>query len=142
MTPEITLDGVLSACTPAVLALLAYLSALLTKFFNTKTEEMKTRANDTKLSRYISVLNGIVTNVVVSLNSSMVDELKKANEDGKLTIAEIQEIKNRALDTILEQVSEDMYNALTAVLGDVRLYLSNLIDRRVEEVKVDITKVS
>lgn len=137
---EFNVETVLSLLSPVLIALLTWATTMLKKLIDTKTAELKAKNTNATLMTYIDLLKDITTNVIVSLNSSVVDDLKKASSDGKLTIEEAEEIKNKAIKKIVAQLSDDVVATLTIGVGDLNEYISNLIDKRVEDVKAINTK--
>lgn len=132
------LEGLGTACVPLALAVIGYISAFLAKFINAKKEEIQSKTNNEKVNTYIGIAADTALRVVETLNATLVEELKAANEDGKLTQEEILEIRNTALSTITETLSEDVKNGLTTAFGDLEKYLSMLIESSLYELKLKL----
>lgn len=77
--------------------------------------------------------------VVVSLQQSVVDGLKAANEDGKLTPEEIAMVKQQALATLQQQLTEGQKKVLAAMTGDITAWLSGKIEKSLAEYKLKTT---
>ena len=129
------LEILLSAAVPAITALLLWLVSKLIKFFDTKVNEIKTRVKNETLVKYIDIVAINAKNIVMSLNQTMVEDLKAAASDGKLTKEDALNIKTKALTLLTNTVSEDMKQVLEESFGDLHAYLDTLIEKTVAEVK-------
>lgn len=104
-------------------------------FINTKVDEVQAHA---KLSKYyglneiIDQIQSVVTTVVQATNQTFVDDLKKSK---KFTKESAAEAKNKSLETAKELITEEAANAIEQVYGNVDLYLENLIENIVKELK-------
>lgn len=74
--------------------------------------------------------------VVVSLQQSVVDGLKAASEDGKLTPEEIASIKQQALTALQLQLTEGQKKILATMTGDITAWLSGKIEKSLAEYKL------
>lgn len=129
------LDAIVTASIPVILALITYAAALATKFINAKREEITTKTKNDKIKLYTNLVSENAINVVQTLNSTLVDELKKANADGKLTEEEILEIRDLAAKMLMTTLTDDAKEILTQVFGDLDEYLTMLIESTVYKVK-------
>jgi hypothetical protein len=67
----------------------------------------------------VDILAQTVTNTVKSLQTTLVQELQKANEDGVLTQEEKNHIKQVAIDSIKNQLAAGTKELLKYVYGDL-----------------------
>jgi len=129
------LEYMLSAAVPAFTIILVWCANKLTKFLDAKSEEAKAKTDNETLKTYIDIINDNAVNVVQSLNNTLVDGLKNASEDGKLTADEAIEIKDKAVDMLIDTLSEDITEMISKVFGDAEEYLGNVIEKTVCNVK-------
>lgn len=128
-------EVILSIVAPAITILLSYGAKLLTDYINDKREEIKTRVKNEKTKTYVDLVADNAMNVVQTLNQTLVQDLKAASEDGKLTKDDAILIKNNALDMLKNTLSEDIRELLGEVFGDTDVYLSNVLEKVVCQVK-------
>ena len=101
----------------------------------------KIKDETTKLSKYgfnlddinfsIEMLENIVVHIVQSFNQTVVDDIRKKSADGHLTIEEASEIKNAAIERIMNTVSGDLLKAVESVYGDPEAYIAACIESTV-----------
>lgn len=130
-----TLETVLATVVPAVAVLFAWCVKLLTEFVKAKTTEIKTKTNNDTIKTYVDMVSDNALNVVETLNQTLVDGLKAASADGKLTQEEITEIKTQAVNMLADTLSDDAKEVLTKAFGDIEKYLDIVIQRAVCKVK-------
>lgn len=87
-------------------------------------------------------VEGIVTKVVRYLNQTIVDKMKEASEDGKLTDDQINEIQNKALDLIYKLLDSSTIDSLISKYGEnYTEYIKILIENSVVDAKNDDLKI-
>ena len=87
-------------------------------------------------------VEGIVTKVVRYLNQTIVDKMKEASEDGKLTDEQINEIQNKALDLIYKLLDSSTIDSLISKYGEnYTEYIKILIENSVVDAKNDDLKI-
>ena len=87
-------------------------------------------------------VEGIVTKVVRYLNQTIVDKMKEASEDGKLTDEQINEIQNKALDLIYKLLDSSTMDSLISKYGEnYTEYIKILIENSVVDAKNDDLKI-
>ena len=96
-----------------------------------KIEDDKTR--DMILLAFSNVKD-VVSNAVIAAETTTVAELKKANEDGKLSKEDGQYVFNAVKDKVITQVSDDTKTAMTTVIGDFDSYVENLIHAQLAQI--------
>jgi hypothetical protein len=111
------------------------LATFIVKWVNAQAEQIKAKTNQEKINHYIDILNDTVAEVVVSLNASTVDALKAAAADGKLTVEEITDIKENAIDTIFSILGNTGIEVLQLAFDDLEELIAVKIDKAVENVK-------
>lgn len=107
----------------------------ITEFINAKVDNIQ---KTTKLAEYeklnivIDHVQSAMTTIVQSVNQVFVDDLKKSK---KFTKESAMEAKNKALEMAKEMLTEEAANAIEQVYGNVDLYLENLVESAVKELK-------
>lgn len=107
----------------------------ISDFINTKIDEVQANAQISKydgLNRIIDQVQSVVTTVVQATNQTFVDDLKKSKQ---FTTESAIEAKNKSLKMAKELITEEAANAIEQVYGNVDLYLENLIENIVKELK-------
>lgn len=85
-----------------------------------------------KLNTIIDQVQNVVTTVVQSVNQTFVSDLKKSK---KFTKESAIEAKNKALEVAKELITEEAATAIEQVYGNVDVYLDNLVESIVIELK-------
>lgn len=84
-----------------------------------------------------------VRDVVISLNETVVKEVKKAAEDGKITAEEGKMIFQTAVDSLKKQLSEDIQKKISLVVGDIDSWIKSVVESVLKEEKMfDINRES
>ena len=113
--------------TVAVVKITAYVNAHIDDIQkNTKLAEYEV------LNRIIDQVQIAVTTVVQATNQTFVSDLKTS---GKFTKETAIEAKNKALETAKELLTDEAANAIEQVYGNVDVYLDNVIESVVAELK-------
>lgn len=110
-----------------VLGMVAFIMKNLWRFFTGKLVN----------SESISVALTVVQDVVNYMNINVVNAVKIASADGKLTEEEAKQIKEEAINQILKILSSNMKDVLGAVFGDIGEWLSIQVDNMTEKLKND-----
>lgn len=104
-------------------------------FINSKIDEIQT---NTQLSEYkklntvIDQVQSAVTTIVQSINQTFVNDLKAS---GSFTKESATEAKNKALAMAEALITEEAANTIERVYGNVDVYLENLIESIIVELK-------
>lgn len=117
MSQEI-LNIVLSALGVVVMGLASWGVAVLTNWFNTKIK-------DKNLAMFLTKITTIITDAVKAIYQDFVEALKK---EGKFD-AEAQKVaKEKALEIIKGQLTEEMREYITSNFGDIEKWISDKIE--------------
>ncbi len=137
-----TLENVLAIGMPVIIAIIGYLAKLAELFFKKKKEEIdknmelkEKQDKDDRFLKYMGIAAENAHNIVVMLNADIVEGLKKASEDGKLTEDEIVQITQSAVLLLSNSLSDDAKDLLAEFVGDLNDYFTMLVKAKVEEVK-------
>lgn len=131
-------ETLLAACVPVATVILGWAVKLFTDFFGVKIEEIKTRLNNDKLNKYIDITYKNAELVVKDLQQTVVDELKSKSEDGKLSVEEIHEVKQSAVNRLKATLTEDIQMMLGTAFGDIDEYLGLVIEKFVVDMKSEL----
>lgn len=135
---DISLD--LTQVIIAVVTLLAgWITKELTGLWAANKEKIREGVKNDQLFKYIDLAGKTVTDVVLSLNQSVVNDMKAKAEDGKLTEEEILEIKDKALSLIQSSLSDSAVEALSTVYKDLPTVYQIWIEKAVSKSKANIT---
>lgn len=133
-------ENELALVVTAIVAVMGVLVAFGTKAFAMYAGMLKEKVKHDELKALIDRVQNTATIVVQSLNQTMVDDLKAAAEDGKLTQEEKTRIKDSALMSLLNTLNDQGKELLKETFGDLNEYLTKLIESKVGEAKKGLNK--
>lgn len=111
-----------------IIPLLTVLTTYFVKWVNAKSAEIKVNIDDAELVKYIDMLNRTITECVIATNQTYVEALK---QQGKFD-AEAQKIAFQMTSkAVLDILSEDAKEYLSAAVGDLNIYITNKIEAEV-----------
>ncbi len=116
---------------PLLGVLTTYAVALIRK----KTDEIKQTTDNELYKKYLSMLEETVINCVIATNQTYVETLKK---EGKFDMAAQKEAFERTYKAVLAILAKDAQLYLSAALGDLDKYISELIEAAVNQNKQPI----
>lgn len=122
-----------------IVPLLGILTTFLVSFIKTKKEEVlnkisadKTEEQKKTLEKYLNLVETTVVDCVQATNQTYVETLKA---EGSFD-AEAQKVAfNKTLESVLGILSDDAKEYLTEIFGDLNIYLTNLIESKVNTSK-------
>lgn len=113
-----------------VIPLLGILTKYLVDFLSAKRDEINTKVDNETTQKYINMIYETVTNCVIATNQTYVNSLKESNSFD----AEAQkEAFNKTMDSILSILSDDAKEYISAITGDINIYLTQLIEAEVNK---------
>lgn len=119
-----------------VLPILATLiTTLITILLRYLVDYVAEKYKNEKINQAMTIFKDTVYDVVMSLEQTVVSEIIKKSEDGKLTPEEKEEIKNLALEKIKSNVKPHIKATLQMVYNDLDRYLDDVLESKVKEVK-------
>lgn len=129
------LTGVLSA-------LAGFLIALAKKGFewlNAKIANVKDATYRENLKRLNTLLETTVYNVVTSLQQTVGDEIRESikNGDGEYTREDLLALKDKALDQVVNQITNTDWSMLQEIYDDLTQHVLDLIEVNVYNLKSD-----
>lgn len=121
-----------------VVSILGAYAKLTLKKIELKVQAETAKIEDDKTREMIllafSSVKDVVNNAVITAETTTVAELKKANDDGKLTKEDGDKVFATVKDKVLAQVSEDTKTALNTVIGDFDSYVEDLIHAQLAQI--------
>lgn len=116
----------------AIIPLIGVLTGILIKYINSKSTEIITQTEDAQAKKYIAMLDTTITSCVLATTQTYVDSLKKA---GKFDVEAQKTAFEMTYNAVLEVLTEDAKNYLTAFYGDLGAYMTNKIEAEVKNTK-------
>ena len=111
-----------------IVPLLGVLTTYIVKYIENKNCELQTKTDNEKQKKYLDLVTDTVEKCVVATNQTYVDSLK--NKDA----FDIESQKKAFEDTynnVMSILNEDVKKYLNTILGDLNLYVTNLIESEV-----------
>lgn len=109
----------------------------LSNYITNKSEEVKSKTDNESIKRYIEIATSTVTEVVDYLNHSVVNDLKIASQDGRLTQEEVDQIKTTARVQVMSILSAEAIQALQQVYGDINSLIDTWVVNAVTKAQND-----
>ena len=109
----------------------------LSNYITSKSEEVKSKTDNESIKRYIEIATSTVTEVVDYLNHSVVNDLKIASQDGRLTQEEVDQIKMTARVQVMSILSAEAIQALQQVYGDINSLIDTWVVNAVAKAQND-----
>lgn len=115
-----------------IIPLIGVLAGILIKYINSKSTEIIAQTEDAQAKKYIAMLDTTITSCVLATTQTYVDSLKKA---GKFDAEAQKTAFEMTYNAVLEVLTEDAKNYLTAFYGDLSAYMTNKIEAEVKNTK-------
>lgn len=112
-----------------VIPLLGILTTYLVKLIRKKNKELDEKVSNNISRKYIDMLADTITDCVVSTNQTYVDALKEANAFDKEAQKKAFEL---TYNKIMNVLTEDAKEYLTAIYGDLEIYITTKIESEVK----------
>ena len=112
--------------------ILPILAVYIVSLLKVKIKEQTVQLEDEQLEKYINSATNVISQVVLEVNQTFVDSLKKS---GKFTVESATEAKNLAVEKCKQLISENSKNAIEIMYNDFELYLNSKIEELVRENK-------
>lgn len=121
-------DLITSIFQVCIIPLLSVLTAFFVKWVNVKSNEIKVNIDDATLVKYIDMLNNTITDCVIATNQTYVEALK---QQGKFDIEAQKTAFQMTSKAVLDILSDDAKEYLTAAVGDLNVYIAKKIEAEV-----------
>lgn len=110
-------------------------TAIIIPLVKAAFEWLKGKTQNEAIKAAISEAQTVADQVVLGLQQTVVDAMKAAHEDGKLTEEEVKEIGVLAYTQLLNDLSDKSIATLDANIGSIETYIKNLIESRLALLK-------
>lgn len=121
----------------AIIPLIGVLTGILIKYINSKSSEIIATTENEQTKKYIALLDNTITSCVLATTQTYVDSLKKA---GKFDAEAQKTAFEMTYNAVLNVLTEDAKDYLTAFYGDLGAYMTNKIEAEVQNTKNEIIK--
>lgn len=112
-----------------IVPLLGVLTVYLVNFIKGKSEDLKAKIDNDIADKYITMLNDTVTACVVATTQTYVENLKKQN----LFDEAAQKMAfEKTFNAIMEILTDDAKEYLSAIYGDLSMYIATKIEAEVK----------
>ena len=118
-----------------VMGLLVLLFAWVKKYLVEKISLIQGEQERQIATNALSRADNIAELIVKKMQQTFVADTKKAAEDGKLTANDIMAIKDKTASELATLINPQLRYDLKATVGDVDLYLKNLVEAKVLDLK-------
>lgn len=132
---ELIVEAVQDILLTAVLAVLSLGGAYALYYIDLARRRLQERAQLDLVDRMIHRAAALAETVVMSLEGTVAKELREMVKDGKVSRAELQAVGDAAVKIVLDRLGEDGRTVLEESLGDVRAFVKDLVEAKVEEMK-------
>lgn len=130
MTLKEFLEQILYLLATGIMPVLTVYIVMLLK---TKIKEYTTMIDNEQLESYVNTAVDVIGMVVIQVNQTFVNELKKK---GEFTPEAAIEAKNRAIEECKKLISENSKMAIETLYNDFDAYLNSKIEELVNENKL------
>lgn len=113
--------------------ILPILTVYIVTLLKVKIKKNTADLESEQLQNYIDAATDIIGSVVIEVNQTFTDSLKKS---GKFTAESAAEAKRMAVEKCNQLISEKSKDAITVVYNDFETYLNNQIEAMVRENKL------
>jgi hypothetical protein len=137
---DITLQAV-QTLLPVVVAALVALIGYGVAYLRKQTEKVGNEIAQRALWEALGEAERVAVDALNATNQVLVDKLKQASADGKLTETEARQAMTEAKEYFLNHTSEGGMEILTAALGPVQLWLEDFLEAKLGEQKQKAAKV-
>jgi len=120
---------------PVIAALLMALIGYGVAFLKAKTNALNEGVAKQSILASINEAERVAKNAVMAVKQTLVDDLKKAAEDGRLTDQEKQAALNKAKNIFMATISKNSLGILEAAIGPVQNWLDQLLEAKLAEFK-------
>lgn len=104
-------------------------------YLDLKTEELKKNMKSKELQEAVDKAEDSIWAVVMQLANESVDNLKAKAADGKLTEAEIDDLRTTAYTRAKQLMGDTTYKLLQEYVGDAQTWMLTKIDAMSRETK-------
>ena len=100
-----------------LVSVLAAIAGAAVSILKAYTEKIVAKIEDDQLRTKVSMLNEEAHAVVAEISQTLVDEVRKASEDGRITPEERENLRNTAIDLLKSRFSKQWLDDLRDKMG-------------------------
>lgn len=115
-----------------LIPILGILTKYIIDFLTAKSNELENKIENETADKYLKMITDTVVNCVIATNQTYVDSLKKQNA---FTEEAQKEAFNRTMNAVLAILSQDAKDYIVEMTGDLKTYLTQLIEVNVNNKK-------
>ncbi|MFC4805742.1 hypothetical protein [Filifactor villosus] len=141
MNMEMVLSMFSDLAVTIALALVMLLFTTAKKFLLEKIALIRDEKQQNLALNALKRIDDIAEKTVKMFDQVVVQDLKNASSDGKLTKAEIEDIQRKTSLEINALMSSDLRKALAETVGDVDVYIKALTEAKVLDLKKDFITI-
>jgi hypothetical protein len=112
-----------------------FFTAVLVPLVKAGFEWLKDKTANEALLTALSEAQTVADTVIGNLQQTVVEGMKAANEDGKLTGNEAQMISQSAIEGFMADISKESLEVLSRRSSDIEAYVKRLIESRLLALK-------
>lgn len=116
-----------------IIPFLGILTAYIVKYIQIKTEEIQKTTENKLIEKYINMLSSTVSDCVIATNQTYVETLKK---EGKFDLTAQKTAYEMTKTAVMSILTEETKKYLTLAVGDLNIYISQLIESAINAEKV------
>ena len=116
-----------------IIPLLGILTTFAIKFIKTKSTEIQNKVDNNTADKYIAMLADTISACVIATNQTYVEALKK---DNAFTKEAQQEAFDLTFNAVMDVLTDEAKEYLTALYGDLSTYITNKIEAEVNLNKI------
>lgn len=111
-----------------VAVVIGVLSSYLVGYIKAEAARIKNSTTNEMISKYVGIAESIVTDTVIMVNQTFVDELKKK---GEFTKESMSEAYKRCVDVVKESTPQKAFTLIELMYGDFYVWLNTQIEKNV-----------
>lgn len=141
MINEQVMSQLTTALATILIALLGLLTAYVRKYLAEKTASLKADAKITEMDYFLRKGIDLIDTVVKATNQSLVDGIKAASADGKITEEEAKAIFNTTKDNVMASMTPQIKQSIESVYGDINNFIQQQIEACVRQNRLDGSQI-
>ena len=140
---EVIVSFLIAVITGVIGLISSYFALYMKRISDKLKSEIEKEASEEQkklIEQGIERINTLVYNSVYSAQKTIVQVIKNASEDGKLTVEDGKMIKETVKEDILKQISIDLEMTVKSEIDDIEAYVMNQIEIQLDKVKEELVK--
>lgn len=121
-----------------LLSFLTLGGAYIIYFVNKLIIYLKQKTKSEELTNALNQVNKLAETTVKSIEQTAAKEIREAVKDGKATKDELKKLSNKAFEEIIKSLSPEYLSVLENGMGNIDMYVTNLIEQKVLELKKEV----